>query len=32
MYTNPNLTTWAANDDGSGYNQTMPKNSFLGQC
>lgn len=26
-YTNPNLTTWV--DD---YKQTIPKNSFLGQC
>ncbi|KJA25874.1 glycoside hydrolase family 16 protein [Hypholoma sublateritium FD-334 SS-4] len=26
-YSNPNLTTWV--DD---YNQTVPKNSFLGQC
>jgi len=26
-YTNPLLTTWV--DD---YNQTVPKNSFLGQC
>jgi len=26
-YTNPNLTTWV--DD---YGQTVPKNSFLGQC
>ncbi|KAJ7740934.1 glycoside hydrolase family 16 protein [Mycena maculata] len=26
-YTNPNLTTWV--DD---YHQTIPKNSFLGQC
>uniref|UniRef100_A0A8H8CRD2 GH16 domain-containing protein n=1 Tax=Psilocybe cubensis TaxID=181762 RepID=A0A8H8CRD2_PSICU len=26
-YTNPNLTTWV--DD---YKQTVPKNSFLGQC
>ena len=26
-YTNPNITTWV--DD---YGQTVPKNSFLGQC
>jgi len=26
-YTNPNLTTWV--DD---YHQTVPRNSFLGQC
>lgn len=26
-YTNPNLTTWV-ND----FQQTLPKNSFLGQC
>lgn len=26
-YSNPNLTTWV-ND----YNQTVPKNKFLGQC
>lgn len=26
-YTNPNLTTWV--DD---YNQTIPRNSFAGEC
>ncbi|KAI1791121.1 beta-glucan synthesis-associated protein [Ganoderma leucocontextum] len=26
-YNNPNLTTWVQD-----YNQTLPKNSFLGQC
>ncbi|KAM5537994.1 hypothetical protein V8D89_008470 [Ganoderma adspersum] len=26
-YSNPNLTTWVTD-----YNQTMPKNKFLGQC
>jgi beta-glucan synthesis-associated protein KRE6 len=33
-YTNPNLTQWgmSSNRDMYGYNQTMPRNSFLGQC
>ncbi|KAJ7595546.1 beta-glucan synthesis-associated [Mycena floridula] len=31
-YTNPNFTTWAENTGGGGYNQTVPKNKFLGQC
>ncbi|KAJ7573926.1 beta-glucan synthesis-associated [Mycena floridula] len=31
-YTNPNFTTWAENAGGSGYNQSFPKNKFLGQC
>ena len=26
-YSNPNLTTWVTD-----YNQTMPKNKYLGQC
>ncbi|KAJ7573871.1 beta-glucan synthesis-associated [Mycena floridula] len=31
-YTNPLLTTWAENSGGSGYNQSFPKNKFLGEC
>ncbi|EIW82303.1 glycoside hydrolase family 16 protein [Coniophora puteana RWD-64-598 SS2] len=31
-YNNPNLTTWTGPASAGGYDQTMPKNSFLGQC
>ncbi|EIW78253.1 glycoside hydrolase family 16 protein [Coniophora puteana RWD-64-598 SS2] len=31
-YNNPNLTTWTLDRSAGGFDQAMPKNSFLGQC
>ncbi|EIW78258.1 glycoside hydrolase family 16 protein [Coniophora puteana RWD-64-598 SS2] len=31
-YSNPNMTTWTEPRSAGGYAQSMPKNSFLGQC